>query len=173
MESNPSYFKNNGEESPVEDVTWEECEEFIRELNEKEGTDRYRFPLESEWECACRAGSKTKFCFGDDEAVLKEYAWYYLNSDLRTHPVASKKPNAWGIYDMHGNIWERCQDWYGGYPPGEVSDPTGPPKGSYKVVRGGCWYFYGESCRSARRNSYPPGRGEFFLGLRLASGPYH
>jgi formylglycine-generating enzyme required for sulfatase activity len=169
MEDNPSYFKGSEEDCPVENVSWYDCQEFIRKLNQKEGTDKYRFPSESEWECVCRAGSKSRFCFGDEESVLEEYAWYYANSDLKSHPAGYKKPNAWGLYDMHGNVWEWCQDWYGDYPSDAVSDPSGPSEGSHKVVRGGAWYFYAGSCRSACRNFYVTGRTEFFLGLRLVS----
>jgi formylglycine-generating enzyme required for sulfatase activity len=168
MESNPSYFKDCGEGCPVENVSWHECLKFVEVLNDKEGAEKYRLPSEAEWECACRAGSKMAFSFGDDESMLGEYAWYIENSDLRPRSVGGKKPNDWGLYDMHGNVWEWCQDWHGDYPSEDVSDPKGPSRGSYKVVRGGGWYFYAESCRSACRNSYLPGYKEFFIGFRVA-----
>ena len=168
MESKPSYFRDCGEDCPVENVSWLDCLEFVKVLNEKEKTGRYRLPSEAEWECACRAGSGTTFCFGDDESRLAEYAWFVENSGLRPHPVGTRKPNDRGLYDMHGNVWEWCGDWHGDYDPGEVCDPEGSPKGSYRIVRGGGWYFYGDSCRSACRNSYQPGYKEFFVGFRLA-----
>ncbi len=152
MDSNSSYFKDRGEYRPAENMCWYDCQEFINKLNETEGKNRYRLPYESEWECACRAGGNSSFCFGDDELLLEEYAWYFDNSELRTHPVGEKRPNDWGLYDMHGSVWEWCQDWYGEYPSEAVSDPDGPPEGANKVVRGEAWYFYAESCRSASRN---------------------
>ena len=116
----PSNFK--GDDLPVEKVSWEEANEFCRLLTERERTAGglpsgmvYRLPTEAEWEYAARAGTTTKYCFGDDESGLGEYAWYGGNSGSTTHPVGQKRPNAWGLYDMHGNVWEWCQDWYGAY----------------------------------------------------------
>ena len=114
MGENPSRFKGDPQR-PVEKVSWEDAVAFCRKLSEKEGRT-YRLPTEAEWEYACRAGSQTKWSFGDDDSALKEYAWYLDNADSTTHPVAQKKPNAWGLYDMHGNVWEWCQDWYGDVP---------------------------------------------------------
>lgn len=139
MGNSPSQFKECGINCPVENVSWLDVQEFIRRLNRLEGTDKYRLPTEAEWEYACRAGSSTKYSFGDNAAILDEYAWYRNNSGWRPHPVGQKKPNAWGLYDMHGNVWEWCQDWQGDYPAGEVTDPKGPPSGHHKIIRGGSW----------------------------------
>lgn len=116
MGENPSYFKEDQgtEDRPVERVSWHDVQEFIRKLNEIYEDDgiEFRLPTEAEWEYACRAGTTTAYCFGDDPERLDEYAWYSNNSGGRTHRVAQKKPNAWGLYDMHGNVWEWCQDEY-------------------------------------------------------------
>ena len=166
MGDNPSHFKK-GDTYPVENVSWDDCQEFIRKLNQKEGVQLYRLPNEAEWEYACRAGSTTKYCFGDDEGGLAAYAWYEKNSGRETHPVGQKKPNAWGLYDMHGNVWEWCQDWYGDYPTGSVTDPTGHSSGSFRVLRGGCWNNNAWLCRSALRNAISPDYRNFDLGLRV------
>ena len=108
MGNNPSYFK--GDNLPVEQVSWNDCQEFIRKLNLQEGGNKYRLPTEAEWEYTCRAGTTTRFCFGDSESRLGDYAWYSSNSSSKTHPVSRKKPNVWGLYDMHGNVWEWCED---------------------------------------------------------------
>ena len=108
MGDNPSHVK--GDDLPVERVSWDDVQEFIRKLNKKEGTDKYRLPSEAEWEYACRAGATTRYSFGDSESKLGDYAWYHENSGDKTHPVGKKKPNPYGLYDMHGNVWERVQD---------------------------------------------------------------
>ena len=151
MGNNPSYFKNCGDDCPVEQVSWNDAQEFIRKLNQMEGIDKYRLPTEAEWEYAARAGSTTRYYFGDDESSLGRYAWYSRNSGKRTHPVGQKRPNAWGLYDMHGNIWEWCQDWIGDYPSGHVIDPKGPSSGEFRVLRGGSWYYFARNVRSAYR----------------------
>jgi len=168
MSNNPSHFKDCGDNCPVEQVSWDDAQEFIVKLNEREGTDKYRLPTEAEWEYACRAGSTTRFCFGDDETTLGEHAWYSNNSGLRPHPVGQKKPNAWGLYDVHGNVRERCQDRYGDYPSSPVTDPTGPSSGTFRVFRGGCWGFGARNCRSAFRDRNNPGYRHLNLGFRVA-----
>jgi len=171
MGSNPSHFNNGGDDCPVEQVSWDDAQEFIRKLNQKEGADNYRLPTEAEWEYACRAGSTTAYCFGDDESRLKEYAWYDKNSDSKTHPVGLLKPNAWGLYDMHGNVWEWCQDWYGDYPSDAATDPIGATVGSYRVLRGGGWYGLARDCRSAYRYYGPPDYRYILIGFRLCFSP--
>jgi len=170
MGSNPSRLQEH--RHPVEQVSWEDATEFIQKLNglsEERAAGRvYRLPTESEWEYACRAGSSTAYCFGEDEARLGEYAWYGKNSGRKTHPVGQKAPNAWELYDMHGNVWEWCSDWYGDYPSGAVTDPTGPSTGSYRVGRGGSWCDGAALCRSANRRRSVPSSRDYFLGFRLA-----
>ncbi len=166
METNPSYFQGDPG-LPVEQVSWNDCQEFIRRLNALEQTTAYRLPDETEWEYACRAGSTTAYCFGDDPEGLDDYGWHYTNADLRTQPVGRKLPNAWGLHDMHGNVWEWCRNWYHKEPSPEWDKAVEPAGGINKVVRGGAWYFHRSDCRSACRNFYQPGRREFFIGLRL------
>jgi len=170
MGANPSQVK--GETNPVDQVSWNDATEFCKKLSEK--TRRaVRLPTEAEWEYACRAGSKTRFCFGDAEEGFEDYGWYGANSGNTTHPVGQKKPNAWGLYDMHGNVWEWCSDWYGEYAAGQAADPTGPAKGEDRVLRGGCWGDGPQACRLARRNwSGPDGRyGNFGLRVVVVVGP--
>ncbi len=169
MGNNPSHFKEC-DDCPVENVSWDDVHEFIDKLNKKKG-HTYRLPTEAEWEYACRAGSETAFCFGDDESQLEHYAWYDRNSGGRTHPVAQRNPNAWGLYDMHGNVWEWCQDWYGNYYADSVTNPEGSSTGSDRVFRGGCWYDYARRCRSANRNSNAPCNRNSCLGFRLVLSP--
>ena len=126
MGSNPSMFNACGDDCPVENISWVDVQEFIRRLNQKEGINKYRLPTEAEWEFACRAGSAVKDAPGVKEDEFGDYAWYDANSDRKTHPVATKKPNAWGLYDMHGNVSEWCQDWYDDYPEGQADRPEGP-----------------------------------------------
>jgi formylglycine-generating enzyme required for sulfatase activity len=152
----------------VEKVSWNDAREFIEKLNQMEKTETYRLPTETEWEYACRAGSTSEWCFGDNEAELREYAWYGANSGHKIHPVGQKKPNAWGLYDMHGNVWEWCQDWYGEYPAGPVTDPTGPATGEYRVLRGGSWGFIAGFTRSAIRVNLNPGDRSNSFGFRVA-----
>ncbi len=165
MGSNPSSFK--GDRNPVETISWDDCQKFIKNLNSMEKTDSYRLPTEAQWEYACRAGSEGKWCFGDNESELVKYAWYDKVSGNETHPVGELKPNAWGLYDMHGNVWDWCEDYYGSYPSGSVTDPTGPSSGSYRVGRGGSWDYYVEDCRSAYRNYLSPEFRSSNLGFRL------
>jgi formylglycine-generating enzyme required for sulfatase activity len=168
MGNNPSSFNTCGKDCPVEADSWDDAQEFIRKLNRMENTDRYRLPTEAEWEYACRAGSKSRFGFGDEEAGLKKYAWYGENSGNRTHPVGQLQPNAWGLYDMHGNAWEWCQDRYGPYAAGPAVDPKGPDSGNRRVLRGGSWGGNTRNLRSAERNHGDPVDRDNFVGFRVA-----
>jgi len=171
MGKNPSHFK--GADLPVETVSWEDCQEFLKKLNEK-AKDQLKgkaakLPTEAEWEYACRAGEKGKWCFGDDGKKLGEYAWYWDNADQKTHPVGKKKANAWGLYDMHGNVWEWCEDWYGEkYPSEAVTDPTGPAKGEARRLRGGSWSNLVVGTRSANRYWNQPTYRGVNYGLRAS-----
>jgi formylglycine-generating enzyme required for sulfatase activity len=160
MGTNPSFFKGDPN-LPVESV-YDGVQEFIRRLNAKEGGTQYRLPTEAEWEYAARAGTTT-------ERQLREFVWYSTNSGDKTHPVGQKKPNAWGLYDMHGNVWELVQDWYGPYTAGAVVDPTGPSSGTLRVIRGGSWYSDAGDCRSASRicDGCVPGSRAGGVGFRL------
>jgi formylglycine-generating enzyme required for sulfatase activity len=166
MGENPSRFKGN-DNLPVEQVSWNDVQDFIGRLNRQERTVKYRLPTEAEWEYACRAGSTTAYCFGDNPGDLGEYTWYKDNSEDRTHPVGQKKPNAWGLYDMHGNVCEWVKDWYGDYPLGSVTDPEGPSSGSHRVYRGGSYTYYDRACLSSLRSRYDLGIRPSHLGFRL------
>jgi formylglycine-generating enzyme required for sulfatase activity len=179
MGKNPSWFAKSGKgkdavanvdtaQFPVEYVSWENAVEFCKRLSLKEQQE-YRLPTEAQWEYACRAGSTTRCCCGDDLQGLDEYAWYASNSGRRTHAVAQKQPNAWGLYDMQGNIWQWCADWWGKnyYAAAPVDDPTGPAAGSRRVLRGGCWYGPARHCRSAERFSFLPEVRGNCQGLRV------
>jgi formylglycine-generating enzyme required for sulfatase activity len=166
MGTSPSRFTGDGNR-PVECVSWDHAQEFIRRLNAKEGGMVYRLPTEAEWEYACRAGSQTAYSFGDDVGQLGGYAWYAENSGDTTHPVGQKQPNAWGLYDMHGNVCQWVQDWYGEYAPESVTDPQGPASGLHRVMRGGSWNFVAGFCPSACRLLAVPGARDVELGFRL------
>ncbi len=166
MGNTPSIFR--GDTRPVEQVSWKDCQEFIQKLNAKERTNKYRLPTEAEWEYACRAGTTTKFSFGDDESKLSQYGWFDNNSGGETHPVGQKKPSIWSLYDMHGNVWEWCQDWHGAYPKNAVTDPSGPGSGSDRVDRGGGWGGTAGYCSASNRDRSPPGLRFYSLGFRLA-----
>jgi len=163
---------------PAVEVSWGTAQEFLKKLNERESGNSYRLPTEAEWEYAARAGSTTRFSFGDDDGKLDEYAWYSDNSGRRPHPVGQKAPNAWGLYDMHGNVFEWCEDWYGDYPSGAVTDPTGPASGTpfefqghenpgLKVYRGGSWDHKPEQLRSAYRSRSSMWGTYNAIGVRL------
>ena len=167
MGDNPSDFK--GDDLPVERVSWNKVQKFIKKLNEKEGTDKYRLPSEAEWEYACRAGTTTRYSFGDEESKLGGYAWYDKNSGDKTHPVGRKKPNPWGLYDMHGNVWERVQDeWHDSYD-GTPTDGSAWESGDgyFRVMRGGSWSNYAGLCRSANRFIIDLGGRADNIGFRV------
>ena len=166
MGTNPSNFK--GATNPVEQVSWYDAVEFCRKLSQKTGKT-VRLPTEAQWEYACRAGSGTRFSFDDEDTDLSSYAWYSGNSGNTTHAVGQKKPNAFGLYDMHGNVWEWCADWYvGSYANANNTDPTGPGSGSRRVLRGGCWCHNPNRCRSAYRSRITPDGQYSFLGFRIS-----
>jgi formylglycine-generating enzyme required for sulfatase activity len=161
MGDRPSHFR--GPEHPVEQVSWEKVQEFIRSVNTHEGRTRYRLPTEAEWEYVARAGATGDYCFGDDVTQLSQYAWYADNAQGTAHPVGQLQPNTWGLYDMHGNVWEWVQDWYDAQEYQRrtaagpaVVDPTGPAAGSHRVGRGGSWSSGSGDCRSASRSRGVP-----------------
>ncbi|NLX26683.1 MAG: SUMF1/EgtB/PvdO family nonheme iron enzyme [Lentisphaerae bacterium] len=167
MGSNPSHFK--GVDLPVETVSWYDAMEFCRKLTALERQAgrlpdgfEYTLPTEAQWEYACRAGTT-----GDYAGNLDAMAWYDSNSGSKTHPVGTKQPNAWGLYDMHGNVWEWCLDWYGNYASGIAMDPQGASSGSFRVARGGSWYHLASLCRSAFRLSHSPSFTLNILGFRV------
>jgi formylglycine-generating enzyme required for sulfatase activity len=175
MTNNPSNWK--GSNLPVEQVTWDEAVLYCQRLTAREraagrigANQAYRLPTEAEWEYGCRAGTTTQFSYGDDSNYVRLgfYAWYSGNAGGRTHEVGLKGPNRWGLFDMHGNVWEWCQDWYGGLPGGAVTDPQGPPSGSSRVLRGGSWDYDGSYCTSSYRGSSTPSSRFINLGFRVA-----
>ncbi|MCH2212840.1 MAG: bifunctional serine/threonine-protein kinase/formylglycine-generating enzyme family protein [Fuerstiella sp.] len=173
MGTNPSHFK--GAKHPVEQVSWDDAVSFCRMLSslpaEKSAGRVYRLPTEAEWEYACRAGTTTEYSFSDRDSRLDEYAWFADNSGKTTHPVGRQRANGWGLYDMHGNVWEWCSDWYGEYPSGSVRNPSGPSSGSFRVFRGGCWFYAARNCRSANRDNSAPDDRYRDLGFRLVLSP--
>jgi formylglycine-generating enzyme len=150
MGNNPSRFK--GDDLPVEQVSWEDCQEFLCKLSGRDGRS-YRLPTEAEWEFACRAGTTTAFSTG--KTITREQA-RFGDPEGRTAPVGGFPPNAWGLYDMHGNVWELCADWYGEYPEGEVVDPKGPERGGGRIERGGSYWPPISYLRSANRSCNAP-----------------
>jgi len=165
MGSNPSHFK--GPQRPVENVSWDDCQLFLAALRKRTGR-RFALPAEAEWEYACRAGTTTEYGWGNDEAALGDHAWYANNAGLATHPVGQKRPNPWGLHDMHGNVYEWCADWYseGPYSSGEATDPRGPRAGQRRILRGGAWIFVSANLRSADRGFSPPDYRSNEYGLR-------
>ena len=171
MGINPSHFKNNPQ-NPVEKVSWDDAQAFCQKLSQITGKT-YRLPTEAEWEYACRAGTTTRYYFGDDANQLGDYAWYSANSQSKTHPVGQKKPNAWGLYDMIGNVWEWCEDdWHSTY-------ENAPRDGSAwlikddrsQILRGGSWSFNPNYCRSAYRGfNYRRDYNNLILGFRVVCG---
>jgi formylglycine-generating enzyme required for sulfatase activity len=173
MGSNPSNFK--GPQNPVENVSWDDCQAFLQKLNDKlkSSSGKFTLPTEAQWEYACRAGTTTKYSFGDDEARFGEYAWFAGNAGSKTHPVGEKKVNAFGLYDMHGNVWEWCADWYSDtyYAASTADDPLGPDSGATRVLRGGSWNYYPDSARSAFRYRGSPGLRSNIFGFRVSRTP--
>lgn len=175
--TNPSHFK--GANNPVESVSWDDCQEFIQRLNERVEGLHARLPTEAEWEYACRGGKKdTATWVGDLESgqeikapQLDPIAWYGANANGRTHPVAQKLANPWGLYDMLGNVYEWCADRLGSYDVTALQDPHGPEIGAARVMRGGSWFSDAMYVRAAHRGAYPSGRHLGTLGFRLARGP--
>lgn len=164
MGSNPS--RGRGSRLPVEQVSWNDCQTFISKLNSMTGK-RFRLPTEAEWEFACRGGTKSQGYKYSGSNSLGIVAWYDDNSGTRTHDVGMKSPNELGIFDMSGNVWEWCSDWYGNYSSSSQTNPTGPSSGSYRVKRGGSWAYNASYCRSSKRWCYAPGDRCLDLGLRL------
>jgi formylglycine-generating enzyme required for sulfatase activity len=172
--TNRSYFKEDAAQRPVEKVSHVEATGYCVQLTARErGAGRlppsyaYRLPTEAEWEYACRAGTTNFFSF-DDPSKADQYAWTMENSEGKTHPVGQKLPNPWGLFDMHGNVWEWCSDWFAKYPPGDLRDPLGPPTGKHKVFRGGGWNNEIQFARCANRFVMAPTNGIHFVGFRVA-----
>ena len=182
--SNPSYFQPPNSTldltRPVETVSWYDATNYcgLRTQQERaagriQTNSVYRLPTEAEWEYGCRAWTSTRFSYGDDPGYTKltDYAWYSSNSGGTPHPVGQKLPNPWDLYDMHGNVFEWCQDWYGTYPGGIVLDPQGPGTGSNRLIRGGSWGGRAQDSRSAIRNLYYPDFTHYNLGFRVVLAP--
>jgi formylglycine-generating enzyme required for sulfatase activity len=177
MSENPSRFQDDIN-NPVENVNWEDAQRFIARLNEAIPDLHARLPSEAEWEYACRAGTSTPFSFGENiTPVQVNYDGNYPYADgakglnrQKTVAVKSLPPNAWGLYEMHGNVWEWCADLFGDYAPEAAVDPSGPEEGSYRVLRGGSWFIYGGYARSAPRHRYDPALRDDGIGFRLALG---
>jgi formylglycine-generating enzyme required for sulfatase activity len=165
MGSNRSYFK--GDRKPVDDVSWNDCQTFISRLNAATGKN-FRLPTEAEWEFAARGGKNSKHYQYSGSNNLRDVAWYDDNSNSTTHNVATKKPNELGIYDMSGNVWEWCSDWYGDYGSNAQYDPAGPNSGYNRVRRGGSWLYGATRCRSSYRGHDGPDDRYTYHGLRLA-----
>jgi formylglycine-generating enzyme required for sulfatase activity len=176
--TSPSAFPGD-DDRPVETVTWEDATNYCAQLTKRERSAKlippncvYRLPTEAEWEYACRAWTSTRYSYGDDPGYsgLANFGWYKDNSALITHAEGQKLPNPWGLYDMHGNLWEWCQDWYGPYPGGSVINSQGSPTGSYRVFRGGSWGCEPWECRSAQRDFNPEGNTGY-VGFRVVLVP--
>ncbi|MEF8732406.1 MAG: formylglycine-generating enzyme family protein [Candidatus Accumulibacter meliphilus] len=175
--ANPSEFQDDVR-NPVENVSWDDVQTFLSELNRRVPGLQARLPSEAEWEYACRAGTTTPFSFGDNitpEQVNYDGNYPYAGGEKglyrqKTVPVGSLPANPWGLYEMHGNVWEWCADWYGDYPNTPQVDPTGPQTGDSRVLRGGSWNFNGRHARCALRYGYVPGYRYLLFGFRFAPG---
>jgi formylglycine-generating enzyme required for sulfatase activity len=174
MGHNPSRYRDCGPNCPVDSVSWRDARQFIQRLNQMEGTNTYRLPTEAEWEYACRAGNTTSFANGQinpsgfaNDPLLDRIGWYIVNAGNSPKPVAQKIANNWGLYDMHGNVWEMVQDHYAEYPSGPAVDPVGPTGGSI-VIRGGNWKSLPKYCRCADRKQGNAAQGGYLTGFRLA-----
>ena len=182
MGTNPSRWK--GEKNPVEQLRWSDAVKFCNKRSESEGlqpcydlntlkcnfdANGYRLPTEAEWEYACRAGTKTAYFFGDNPAKLGDYAWFEKNSGGHPRPVGQKQPNPWGLFDMAGNVWEWCNDFYkvDYYQESPRENPKGPDQGQNKVLRGGAWRFSAENCRSGYRYNENPGQSDVCFGYDI------
>ena len=163
-------YVQEGDDYPAVYISWDDAVEFCKKLSAMENRV-YRLPTEAEWEYACRGGTKTAFSFGDDEADLSKYAWFdgnaYYVDEKYAHQVGQKLPNAFGLHDMHGNVWEWCSDWYSEYPSGPLTDPQGPNTGSSRVLRGGSWNDEPGIVRCADRGFNSPGGRNSYDGFRL------
>lgn len=166
MDNNPSYFPSCPE-CPVEQVSFEDVKLFIERLNHLSGKS-YRLPTEGEWEFAARGGSKSNSSKFSGSNEVNQIGWFWDNSSNATHPVAQKLPNELGLFDMSGNVWEWCQDWYAAYTSKPLSNPTGPSSGNYRVIRGGAWNYHEGGCRNSCRYSFFPDKRGMSLGFRLA-----
>jgi len=171
MGSNPTQPQHfAGPQNPVIFVSWTDCQQFLSKIKERFPAGmRPVVPTEAQWEYACRAGRATAYHYGDDPASLGEYAWFTANAAGVIHPVGRKKPNDWGLHDMHGNTWQWCADWHGKYPQAEQTDPLGPEKGTERVLRGGSWHSKAEDCRSTSRYWALPDFRYVYPGVRLAA----
>ncbi|HSA12170.1 MAG TPA: formylglycine-generating enzyme family protein [Candidatus Paceibacterota bacterium] len=185
MGVNPSRFPPtngypNNLNCPVEQVSWSDATNYCAKFTQQEAAAgrlapgwHYRLPTEAEWEYVCRAGTTTRFSYGDDPGYvnLTAYAWYWNNGMVTTHPVGQKMPNPWGFSDVHGNVLEWCLDWYGTYPSGTVTDPQGPSSGQDRVCRGGHYFHSAGNCRSAQRDHKTPTMVSDKIGFRLVLAP--
>ena len=187
MGENPSHF-SNCPDCPVENVSWNDIQKFLKKLNVRYPGKNYRLPTEAEWEFAARGGNQSQEHTYSGSNDPDEVGWYWKNSgdqllegewdrdkitrnNCRTHPVGKKHPNELGIYDLSGNVWEWCQDWYGTYSKGPETHPQGPQKGDSRVLRGGSWYNYADHLRVSNRHSNDPSRRSSYIGFRLARTP--
>ena len=181
MGNNPAKFSGDNNR-PVEQVSWFDAVTFCNKLSELAGLkpcynlttwecdftrNGYRLPTEAEWEYACRAGTATKYYTGDSENDLARAGWYFVNSGNTTHAVGGKEPNAFGLYDMHGTVWEWCNDWYGKYSANSQADPTGPGSGANRISRGGGWQDQANECRLTLRYDINPGDKNYYIGFRV------